>query len=992
MVQVEERVQRAPARREAPAAPPPEAPVVRDWSWWPFAAITAVALLLRMWDLGARAMHHDESLHALYSWYLYVGRPYVHDPMMHGPFLFHFTALLYLIFGDSEVTARLPMVLLGTASVFMPFFLRHELGRFGAIAASLMLAFGPAFFYFSRFGHNEAMLVFQTLLVVVGLFGWLRTRRSPYLYAAAVGIALMFATKIVSLIFGFTVAAFILGAVVAQSRRTLLEDTVLDAIRDIGWRRLGICVAIFFAISGLLYTTFLTNLEGLCTALWSPPVGSCTGKLGMLQYWQAQQGEARGSQPWFYYLMLIPLYEIVPLTLALFAPFLARRPRSLFFWFAVWWAVSAILIYSLAGEKMPWLIVHPTLPLVILGALTVEGVMNRARLPWILASRQWAVAGLALLGAAVFVAWVSAGATGDGTQLASQTGVLRRAALAVVLAGVVAFAVWVGSKLSWRQAAAAIGTAVLAVMIVYSIRTGWQVTYKNGDVPVDMLVYVQSSPDVPFIVEEVERVGNTLGLRKEVPILLDTGRPQTSGEAVSWPFEWYFRDYKAKTYFSGSLPADFSTGKYAAILVMGVNLDPIRDQLAGYTGNKFRLNWWYPEDYKQLASSTKSPAEGFVQTLVDPDTRRKFFGTIWFTLTDATAREKVAKYVVHRELVNPPLGARDMYFYVRDDLAKPGRAAPAMPREVPQVSQPPRVEPAADVAVQNSMVYRGPGPTVMRDPKGVALDSEGRMYVVDGANSTVTLLNRDGTVVRSWGRKGEGEGEFNEPWGIAVAPDGSVFVADTWNHRIQKFTREGQFIAQWGGHETGTTPGRFYGPRDVAISPAGELLVTDTGNKRIQVFNQQGMFLRAFGTEGGAPGQFREPVGLAVDGSGRIYVADTWNQRIQVFDASFNPLAQHAVPGWVGSGVTNKPYIAVTANGDVFATVPERAGVVRVKDGVTSQLPLPQNPRLVIPTGIDIDGSGRLVVADAQAGVVVGFDVISAAVDDMRETAVGAED
>jgi DNA-binding beta-propeller fold protein YncE len=266
------------------------------------------------------------------------------------------------------------------------------------------------------------------------------------------------------------------------------------------------------------------------------------------------------------------------------------------------------------------------------------------------------------------------------------------------------------------------------------------------------------------------------------------------------------------------------------------------------------------------------------------------------------------------------------------------------------------------------------------------------MYVVDGANSTVTVLNRDGTVVRSWGRKGEGEGEFNEPWGIAVAPDGSVFVADTWNHRIQKFTREGQFIAQWGGHETGTTPGRFYGPRDVAISPAGELLVTDTGNKRIQVFNQQGMFLRAFGTEGGAPGQFREPVGLAVDGSGRIYVADTWNQRIQVFDASFNPLAQHAVPGWVGSGVTNKPYIAVTANGDVFATVPERAGVVRVKDGVTSQLPLPQNPRLVIPTGIDIDGSGRLVVADAQAGVVVGFDVISAAVDETRETAVGAED
>ena len=64
---------------------------------------------MRMIDLGARAMHHDESLHALYSWYLFVGRGYTHDPMMHGPFLFHFTALLYALFGDSEVTARLPV-------------------------------------------------------------------------------------------------------------------------------------------------------------------------------------------------------------------------------------------------------------------------------------------------------------------------------------------------------------------------------------------------------------------------------------------------------------------------------------------------------------------------------------------------------------------------------------------------------------------------------------------------------------------------------------------------------------------------------------------------------------------------------------------------------------------------------------------------------------------------------------------------------------------
>src|SRR5206468_3955326 len=57
-----------------------------------------------------------------------------------------------------------------------------------------------------------------------------------------------------------------------------------QAILDIGARRWAISAAIFFGISALLYTTFFTNMEGLCTAIWSPPIGSCAGHLGALQY------------------------------------------------------------------------------------------------------------------------------------------------------------------------------------------------------------------------------------------------------------------------------------------------------------------------------------------------------------------------------------------------------------------------------------------------------------------------------------------------------------------------------------------------------------------------------------------------------------------------------------------------------------------------------------------------------------------------------------
>ncbi len=56
-------------------------------------SIMAVAAVLRFWGLGHMALHHDESLHAEFSYYLYNGHGYKHDPLMHGPFLFHANAL-----------------------------------------------------------------------------------------------------------------------------------------------------------------------------------------------------------------------------------------------------------------------------------------------------------------------------------------------------------------------------------------------------------------------------------------------------------------------------------------------------------------------------------------------------------------------------------------------------------------------------------------------------------------------------------------------------------------------------------------------------------------------------------------------------------------------------------------------------------------------------------------------------------------------------------
>ena len=138
-----------------------------------YVVLAVAAAAMRFWDLGVRAFHHDESLHAFYSWNLYAGEGFIHNPMMHGPFQMEATAGLFFLFGDSDYTARLLYAIAGTALVLMPLLFRSRLGDWGALFTSTMLALSPAMLYFSRFARNDILMAVWALGIVIAMWRYL---------------------------------------------------------------------------------------------------------------------------------------------------------------------------------------------------------------------------------------------------------------------------------------------------------------------------------------------------------------------------------------------------------------------------------------------------------------------------------------------------------------------------------------------------------------------------------------------------------------------------------------------------------------------------------------------------------------------------------------------------------------------------------------------------------------------------------------------------
>jgi len=808
------------------------------------AGLLAVAVATHFIGLEDRPLHHDESIHAYQSYTLARDGTWRYDPAYHGPFLYYANALVYKVAGASNFTARLLPAVFGLVLLAFAIPLARWIGRTGAVFYALLVVISPSLTYFSRFIREDMYSLVFTLATIVAFRLFLETDRFRWLVASAVSFALAGTTKENAYMTGVLFVAFAAWALVervalTRERRGVARETLRAAWQ---WTRTRI-FPLFAA--GLIFLTIWTMMY---TAFGRHP-GDWLAIPKAVRYWMGQHAIARIPGPPYYYVPLLLYYETAAVAAAILA-FRRKRERfTPFIRFVVFWAVGSLLLYAWAREKVPWLMIHSLLPIVILGAVALAGLWR------------------------------------DRREKGARLALAAVALLAVVNA-----------------------TGMYLACFRYAAHDKER---RPGHA--EMLAYVQTSWELIRSLRPLD-VARRRGTGGQPVVTV-------SGDAA-WPLTWYFRETPTRW---ASRLEDAST----PMIVVDWEADStLEKQLAErYEARRVPIrSWWFPEIIRRNpAPDAKGPTAGQV-------IRWWLFHEIW-----------------------SPIGSQDATVFIRRDLEGSG-PLPAFTLPVKHASA--RDYPGDAAVIEQTASWGGPGNDAgeLSEPRGLATDARGNLYVADTKNNRVQVFDREGNPLRTFGRAGEGAGELKEPCGLSVDPEGDVWVADTWNHRVARFGADGGHKANFGDPDRS-----LFGPRAVVFA-RGFLYVADTGNKRILRFDREGKKVSEWGGDGDAPGEFIEPVGLAADASGNIYVADTGNHRVQVFDGEGKFLRQFAVSGW--KDFYTEPHLAVGPSDTVYVTDSSFGRVAQYDktgallrswraDGVFKQ-----------PTGIAVDPYGRLIVSD----------------------------
>lgn len=203
-------------------------------------------------------------------------------------------------------------------------------------------------------------------------------------------------------------------------------------------------------------------------------------------------------------------------------------------------------------------------------------------------------------------------------------------------------------------------------------------------------------------------------------------------------------------------------------------------------------------------------------------------------------------------------------------------------------------------------------------PKGMCLDAEGNIVVVEPHYSRVNHFTSEGKLIRQWGAYGKDEGLLTFPRSAALQSDGTLVISEYQAaERVQRFTADGSICLGSTG-TIGNQPGQFNRPEGLACNPADDIFVADSCNHRIQVLDPAGNWKRSFGQAGHERGELSYPYDLAIDDAGNLFVCEFGNSRLQVFNQQDESIEILGGPGDAPGQLNNPWSIALDSKGNLY--------------------------------------------------------------------------
>ena len=305
-------------------------------------------------------------------------------------------------------------------------------------------------------------------------------------------------------------------------------------------------------------------------------------------------------------------------------------------------------------------------------------------------------------------------------------------------------------------------------------------------------------------------------------------------------------------------------------------------------------------------------------------------------------------------------------------------------------------------------------------PRGVTVDGSGNLYIADSGNRRIRKVDTSGNITTVAGTGVEGysgdggkavEAKLGAPLGVTVDGSGNLYIADSSNRRIRKVDTSGTITTVagtgvWGFSGDGgtATEARLSFPRGLALDTSGNLYIADATNCRVRRVDASGNISTVAGTgvcednaglesNNGDGGQATEAdlgymIGLALDSAGNLYIADTTNNRVRKVDTSgtittvagtgrwgYSGDGGRAVEAWLGAPLG----LAVDASGNLYighadgqrVRKVDTSGIITTfagigESGFSGDGGPAVSARLNHPTGLAVDNSGNLYIADSE--------------------------